>query len=241
MSLRKQTMKHAKNFLIIFLILCFVLITNADHIAYANEAKRVYSKNREKIGQVALTFDDGPHPRYTQAILEILEEYHITATFFVIGVNATLYPEALLAISEAGCEIGNHTFTHENLRNASSEDISNEISKCESAICDRVNNSKKLFRPPQGAYSKILEDTVASKGYDIILWSIDTEDWAHTPPKEIVSRVLSSLNDGDIILMHDYISGKNTTCEALKILIPEILKRGYEFVTVSELISGESA
>lgn len=234
-------MKNTKKLLIIFLILCFVLAANADHIAYANETRRVYSKNREKIGQVALTFDDGPHPRYTQAILEILKEYHITATFFVIGVNATLYPEALLAISEAGCEIGNHTFTHENLRNASCENISAEISKCESAICDRVNNPSRLFRPPQGACSKMLEDTVSSKGYDIILWSIDTEDWAHTPAEKIASNVLSSLNDGDIILMHDYISGKNTTCEALKILIPEILKRGYEFVTVSELISGESA
>ena len=234
-------MKNAKKLFIMFLICCFILATNADHIAYANETKRVYSKNREKIGQVALTFDDGPHPRYTKAILDILEEYHITATFFVIGVNATLYPEALLAISESGCEIGNHTFTHENLRNASSESISNEITKCETAIYDHVKSVTKLFRPPQGAYSKTLEDTVSAKGYDIILWSIDTEDWAHTPSDEIVSRVLSSLRDGDIILMHDYISGKNTTCEALKILIPEILKRGYEFVTVSELISGESA
>ena len=234
-------MKNSKKLLIIFLICCFVLVTNADHIAYANETKRVYSKNREKIGQVALTFDDGPHPRYTKAILDILEEYHITATFFVIGVNATLYPEALLAISDAGCEIGNHTFTHENLRNASSEHISNEISKCEAAVGNYVKNEKKLFRPPQGAYTKVLEATASSKGYDIILWSIDTEDWAHTAPDKIAENVLSSLSDGDIILMHDYTSGKNTTCDALKILIPEILKRGYEFVTVSELISGESS
>ena len=229
-------MKNTKKLLIIFLILCFVFATNADHIAYANETRRVYSKNREKIGQVALTFDDGPHPRYTQAILEILKEYHITATFFVIGVNATLYPEALLAISEAGCEIGNHTFTHENLRNASCENISAEISKCESAICDRVNNTSRLFRPPQGACSKMLEDTVSSKGYDIILWSIDTEDWAHTPAEKIASNVLSSLNDGDIILMHDYVAGDSPTCRALEIFIPELISRGYEFVTVSELI-----
>jgi peptidoglycan/xylan/chitin deacetylase (PgdA/CDA1 family) len=77
-----------------------------------------------------------------------------------------------------------------------------------------------------------------SYGYDVILWSIDTEDWAHTPPEVISNRVLSSLKDGDIILMHDYTAGNNTTCKALKILIPEILNRGYEFVTVSELISG---
>lgn len=234
-------MKKQKKFLILFLVFCFVFITNADNAVYANEARRVYSRNREKIGKVALTFDDGPHPRYTQDILDILGEYNITATFFVIGVNATLYPDALLAISNSGCEIGNHTFTHENLSNASSADISNELSKCESAIKDRANISTKLFRPPQGSCTKTLEATASSKGYDIILWSIDTEDWAHTPPEKIVSNVLSSLSNGDIILMHDYISGKNTTCDALKILIPEILKRGYEFVTVSELISGEFA
>ncbi len=240
MSLRKNKMKKSKKFLTIFLVLCLVFITNSNSIAYANEARRVYSKNREKIGQVALTFDDGPHPRYTQAILDILEEYHITATFFVIGVNATLYPEALLAISDAGCEIGNHTFTHENLRTSSYDEISDELLKCEEAIVGRVKTVTKLFRPPQGACTKKVEDIAASKGYDIILWSIDTEDWAHTPADKIAANVLSSLSNGDIILMHDYISGKNTTCEALKILIPEILKRGYEFVTVSELISGES-
>jgi peptidoglycan/xylan/chitin deacetylase (PgdA/CDA1 family) len=240
MSLRKNNMKNSKKILIILLIVCLVFVTNSNSIIYANEARRVYSKNREKIGQVALTFDDGPHPRYTQAILDILEEYHITATFFIIGVNATLYPEALLAISKAGCEIGNHTFTHENLKNASPDEVSKELLKCENAIGDRINTVTKLFRPPQGACTKMVEDIAASKGYDVILWSIDTEDWAHTPPEKIAENVLSSLSNGDIILMHDYISGKNTTCDALKILIPEILKRGYEFVTVSELISGES-
>lgn len=231
-------MKKSKRIFIIFLSLCFSFVTLfAPHI-YANETHHVYSKNREKTGKVALTFDDGPHPRYTRAILDILEEYHITATFFVIGVNATLYPEALSEILNAECEIGNHSFTHKDLKDATSDEILNELLKCESAVREQVNINTRLFRPPRGFRTEILDETVMSYGYDIILWSIDTEDWAHTPSDMIVKKVLSSLKDGDIILMHDYTSGKNTTCEALKILIPEILKRGYEFVTVSELISG---
>lgn len=234
-------MKRLKMKSALFLAISIVLTNCIISVTSANEARRVYSKNREKIGQVALTFDDGPHPKYTQDILDILEEYHITATFFVIGVNATLYPDALSAISESGCEIGNHTFTHENLRSSCCDDIKKELSQCEAAINERINVETKIFRPPQGAYTKALEDTAESMGYDIILWSIDTEDWAHTPADKIAQNVLNSLNNGDIILMHDYISGKNTTCEALRILIPEILKRGYEFVTVSELINGEPA
>lgn len=234
--MKKQISKR-----VIFLVISVILISCIVITPSANDVRKVYSKNRNKIGQVALTFDDGPHPRYTRDILNILEEYHITATFFVIGVNATLYPEALDDIVTSGCEIGNHTFTHENLRSYCGNDIKKELYECEAAINERVKIKTKLFRPPQGAYTKVLENIAESMGYDIILWSIDTMDWAHTPANNIVDNVLKSLSNGDIILMHDYVSGKNTTCEALRILIPEILKRGYEFVTVSELISGESA
>jgi peptidoglycan/xylan/chitin deacetylase (PgdA/CDA1 family) len=197
---------------------------------------KVYSKKRDKAGKVALTFDDGPHPRYTPQIISILKEYDITATFFIIGTNAILYPEALDVISEYGCEIGNHTFSHENLLNKTQADVIKELSECENAVSSKNNTLSKIFRPPQGAYTQEVEAAAASLGYSIILWSIDTEDWAHTPSSVIVDKVLSSLEDGDIILMHDYTSGKNTTCDALRILIPAILKRGYEFVTVSELI-----
>ncbi len=230
--------KLKRNF-IMLLSLCFSFATIFAPRIYASETHHVYSKNREKTGKIAITFDDGTHPRYTKEILDILEEYNIKATFFVIGVNATLYPEALSDIFKSGCEIGNHTFTHKDLKNATSNEILNELLKCEAAIKERVDIKTRLFRPPRGFRTETLDNAVMSYGYDVILWSIDTEDWAHTPPEVISNRVLSSLKDGDIILMHDYTSGNNTTCKALKILIPEILKRGYEFVTVSELISGE--
>ena len=201
----------------------------------------VLSKNSEKTKKVALTFDDGPHPRYTPEILSILAEYGITATFFVIGINALHYPEALDAIVASGCEIGNHTYSHNNLRYASREQVEQEITDCQNEIMSRTGRIPTLFRPPEGRFNCYLEDVAASEGFHIILWSIDTLDWAHTPPKEIVQRVLSQLDHGDIILMHDYTSGKNTTCDALRILIPALLDRGYEFVSVSQLISGDAS
>lgn len=219
------------------IIICGMLLIIPIHSEIPT--KRVYSKNREKTKQVALTFDDGPHPRYTKDILKILDEYHIKATFFVIGVNAKNYPEAMEAIASSECEIGNHTFSHLNLKNMSVEEIKNELSKCEEEINQNSKKCSKLLRPPQGAFDIALENISSELGYDIILWSIDTMDWAHTPAQSIVDKTLKNLKDGDIILMHDYVSGENTTCEALKNLIPAILQRGYEFVTVSELINGE--
>ena len=210
-------------------------------IQAAPQSNLVISKNSAKTKKVALTFDDGPHPRYTHEVLEILKEYHVTATFFVIGINASRYPEALAELAESGCEIGNHTYSHSNIRYASKEQVEREILGCQSEIADRIGKTPTLFRPPEGRFNQYLEEAVACMDYRIILWSIDTRDWAHTPSNVIVQEVLKQLDHGDIILMHDYISGKNTTCDALRILIPAIQKMGYEFVSVSELISGDDS
>ena len=116
---------------VITVLLCCICTLQ---ISSANDIKKVYYKNGEKTKQIALTFDDGPHPRYTPQIINILKEYNVTATFFVIGVNATLYSDALNEIVKYGCEIGNHTFTHKNLKSSSKQDVIEELSKCEKSI-----------------------------------------------------------------------------------------------------------
>lgn len=203
------------------------------------EDTNVFMKNSSAKGKVALTFDDGPHPRYTPAILEILEEYGIKATFFVIGRNVENYPEAFESLLASGCEIGNHTYTHGNVGRMSGEEISLELEKTELAISRIAQFRPYLFRPPEGACGSEIERVSRERGYEIVLWSIDTLDWAHTPSERIAGKVLSNVGDGDIILMHDYVSCVNTTLGALRIIIPELLARGYEFVTVSELIGEE--
>ena len=200
------------------------------------ESKNVFRANRAAAGKVALTFDDGPHPRYTHAILEVLREYGVTATFFVIGVNVENYPAAFEEIVESGCEIGNHTYSHKNVTAMSESEIERELDMTEQAIMKHTSKKPTLFRPPQGAYDARVEKITQGREYDIILWSIDTLDWAHTPADKISASVVSSLDKGDIILMHDYTSHGNSAPEALRVIIPRLLELGYEFVTVSELI-----
>lgn len=205
----------------------------------ASATVKVYRKSLGSAKRIALTFDDGPHPRLTPKILEILDEYGIKATFFVIGQNVENYPEAMKLLAESGCEIGNHTYSHKNIRTMSEGQIEFEISKCNELLLKEFGVIPSIVRPPQGVYNSNLQRVSNSANCNIILWSIDTRDWAHTNPWEISKKVLGSVSNGDIILMHDYVAGFSPTCDALRLIIPELLERGYEFVTVSELIKDE--
>ncbi len=229
-----------KKLIIFFLLLGLSFGVLSQPIYAQPPSGLVFSKNSSKTKKVALTFDDGPHPRYTHEILEILKEYDVTATFFVVGINAMRYPDAFAELAESNCEIGNHTYSHSNIRYAERGKIEREILECQNEIAKQSGKQPTLFRPPEGRFNQYLEETAACMNYRIILWSIDTKDWAHTPSDIIVHNVLNQLDHGDIILMHDYISGQNTTCDALRMLIPAIQSKGYEFVSVSELISGDA-
>ena len=223
----------------IITVILAVLLLNSAVLVVNAESKNVFWKNSSAVKKVALTFDDGPHPRYTHSILQILREYGVTATFFVIGINVENYPDTFLELAESDCEIGNHTYSHKNLSEMNAEEINLELTMTEQVISKYSDIKPTLFRPPQGAFSQRVEAVASSLGYDIILWSIDTMDWAHNPPDRILLDVIEGLDDGDIILMHDYVSQTNTTCEALRRIIPKMLELGYEFVTVSELIGEE--
>ena len=225
-------MKRAIGFIICISLLLTVFVIGAG----AENGGRVYCRNISKEKKVALTFDDGPHPRFTKEILEILDEYGVTATFFIIGINAENYPEALSLIVDSGCEIGNHTYSHVRVDKMSDGELCEEILHCENVLYSMTGKKPQLFRPPQGRVPDNLLSVSDSLGYDVILWSIDTLDWSHNPSANICAAVKENLAGGDIILMHDYVSGENTTCEALRRIIPDLLSQGYTFVTVSELI-----
>ena len=202
------------------------VVTNTD----------IYKNNKNNENKIALTFDDGPHPRQTPEILDILDEYGIKATFFVIGVNVKNYPEAFQETIRRGHEIGNHTYSHPHLSGADYNTLKNEIDKCESAISLLSDYKPKLFRPPEGWIDSDVKTLSAQYDYNVILWNIDTKDWAHTSPDKIVKYVTDNVKPGDIILMHDYIGKNSPTAEALRGFIPVLLERGYQFVVVSELI-----
>ena len=189
--------------------------------------------------RIALTFDDGPHPALTREIMGILRENGVTATFFLVGENAEWFPEIVREEAEAGFELGNHTRTHANLREADYPTICREIDEGERSVWENFEYRTRLLRPPGGCLSDDVIRAAKERDYTLVCWSVDTRDWAHTPTEIIVKNVLESAEGGDILLFHDYISGDSPTPAALRILIPELKRRGFRFVTVSELIEGE--
>ncbi len=196
----------------------------------------VIYNNKNNSNKIALTFDDGPHPKQTLEILDILDEYGIKATFFVVGVNAENYSQALIEVARRGHEIGNHTYYHSAVSKVDYNSLKEEIEGCESRIFELTDRKTKLFRPPEGLIDTSIRTLAKSLDYKVILWDIDTRDWAHTSPQDISRHVVSNIKSGDIILMHDYIGKNSPTAEALRLFIPKLIDMGYKFVVISELI-----
>lgn len=195
------------------------------------------SKNSEN--KIALTFDDGPHPRQTRQILDVLDEYGIKATFFVVGVNADNYSEALDEVVSRGHEIANHTYSHKTVHQLDYDSLKREIEACESKIFEKTSIKTRLMRPPEGMIDTSVTRIARELDYKVILWDIDTRDWAHTSPEAICKHVTDKVQSGDIILMHDYIGKNSPTVKALRLFIPKLLDMGYKFVVVSELIEND--
>ncbi len=220
-----------KALIVILLLSVLVIPVRADdNVIYS------WHSNEKKI---ALTFDDGPHPELTREILDILDEYGVKATFFVIGENAGWYPELVAEEYNRGHEIGNHTFDHGDMKKLTTDQIKAEIESTENAVYENIEYRTKFFRPPGGLIGNSVLSAASDEDYRIVCWSVDTRDWAHTPVDKIVENVLTNTGEGDIILFHDYISGDSPTPAALRKIIPELLSRGYTFVTISELVNSD--
>ena len=187
---------------------------------------------------VALTFDDGPHPKYTAEILDILAEYGVHATFFVIGQNAKEHPDLVRRELSEGHEVGNHTEHHYHTGQIGIGTLRRDMEACEQALFEITGKRPTLFRPPEGVDNTAIRQTCEDMGYRMILWCVDTRDWAHNPVGNIVANVEHNTVNGSIILMHDWIAEKSPTPAALRRLIPMLQASGYEFVTVSQLLAG---
>lgn len=212
------------------------LATQSTTLPSSDGKDMIFYFKRNDNMEIALTFDDGPHPRYTPQILDILDEYGIKATFFMIGENIKYYPNAAREVLSRGHEIGNHTYHHKTLKPLCDNDILQEVESCEHELSGLGAPHTLLLRPPEGSMNEQVRRVVGDLDYRIILWDLDTKDWAHTPPQEISRHILSDIEAGDIILMHDFIGHNSPTPEALRLFIPELLSRGYKFVTVSQLL-----
>jgi peptidoglycan/xylan/chitin deacetylase (PgdA/CDA1 family) len=186
---------------------------------------------------IAMTFDDGPHATLTPKLLDILKARNIKATFFVIGKNAAEYPDILKRISAEGHEIANHSWSHPDLAKLPQDTMRSEISRTQDAITNTIARPVTLLRPPYGALSAAQRHYVHdSYGYRIILWDVDPLDWRRPGAAVVSERILKGVKPGSIILSHDIHPG---TIEAMPATLDALLARGFQFVTVSELIKME--
>ncbi|HZX21279.1 MAG TPA: polysaccharide deacetylase family protein [Clostridia bacterium] len=187
---------------------------------------------------VALTFDDGPESELTPQILDILDDYDIKATFFVIGQSAARYTDVLKDINDRGHEIGNHSWSHKYLPKISKSSKESEILKTEQLLIDVLGDHTSIFRPPYGAVKAQDKQLIDSLGYKIVNWSVDTRDWAGTSGEQMMKYVKQQLKPGGIILMHN--SGNTKTVKNMMNILPTMIdwirEQGYEFVTVTEIL-----
>lgn len=177
---------------------------------------------------VALTYDDGPS-QYTPEILSVLRQYGSVATFFVVGNRVSGYADTVRSAYDMGCEIGNHTYSHQVLTKVGVPTIQSQIGATNSAVQNITGTSPIVMRPPGGGHNPTVRSAV---GMPVILWSIDTLDWKTRNAASTQAAVLNKVRDGDIVLMHDLYS---QTAAASRAIIPELVRRGYQLVTVSEL------
>lgn len=190
--------------------------------------------------KIALTFDDGPDPRYTEDVLDVLKEYDVPATFYVMGSRAVAYPEITKRIQNEGHIIGNHTYFHPNLvEEGDIPTLEREVRRTEDALNEIINYRTTMFRPPYGFLYNELVEKLAEMEYSVIGWSVDSLDWQEDPPGIIAANVLGNVHPGAIILMHDgadWDGDRTNTIESLRQIIPTLQEQGYEFVTVPELL-----
>lgn len=177
---------------------------------------------------VALTFDDGPSI-YTEEILNTLKKYNSNATFFVLGNKIDNYSNIIIKMYENGNEIGNHSYNHRWLTKLSTDEQKEQINKTQEIIKKYTGYTPIYMRPTYGSINKKLRENI---NLEVVLWSVDTKDWKYKNIDTIVNNALTNVKDGSIILMHDT---HERTSEAVKKLVPKLIEKGYQLVTISEL------
>jgi len=188
------------------------------------------AENPEDEKKIAITFDDGPHPQFTQQLLDGLRERGVHATFFVTGEHAELHPEIIKRMQEEGHLIGNHTYSHMQLTSSNREKFKDELIKTNEIIKEITGEEVQYVRPPYGSWDRSFEKEL---NMFPVLWNVDPLDWCSSNVGCIVEKIVSKAGENDIILMHDYYDTSVTA--ALK-AIDELMEEGYTFVTVEEIL-----
>ena len=194
------------------------------------QAEKQAVQQVSEVKKVALTFDDGPHYAYTKILLDGLKERDVVATFFVTGEHAALHPDLVKRMHDEGHLVGNHTYSHMQLRHDNREEYKEELILTNEVLKEIIGEEIIFVRPPYGSWDKKFEEEL---NMIPVLWTVDPLDWCSGNVQCIVQNTICDVEENDIILMHDYFETSVTA--ALKI-VDKLLKEGFAFVTVEEIL-----
>ena len=197
------------------------------------QALPIYCVDRGEERVAAITINAGDGDEDTRAILDVLDRYHVKATFFFVGSWVRRYPESLLNIAERGHELGNHSDTHPDMTKLSVQAMQTEIRALDQIIEEATGIRPTLFRTPSGAYNALVVQTARAMGHEAIQWDVDSLDWKGYGAADIESRVLRGIKPGSIVLLH--INGKGVVA-ALEAILARLTADGWHLVPVGALL-----
>ncbi|RMH68285.1 MAG: chitooligosaccharide deacetylase [Gemmatimonadetes bacterium] len=222
-----------------------IALTGAASVSYPRRLafdlffpKSTFFHGNRRSPEIAITFDDGPHPIYTPAILDILNQFGIKGTFFMTGLNTELYPEIARQVYAGGHDIGNHSYSHPKLPFCSTTRIKRELHQTDLILRETLGIIPTLFRPPYGFRDWRVLRQAQQMGYTSIFWDITTYDWERPGVEKIVERTVPTRN-GSILLFHDGRGDRSQTVKAIEIVIDRLLKKGYTFRTIGQLLQNQ--
>lgn len=202
---------------------------------HSGNSKVSWSRGTSAGKYIALTFDDGPVTSNTTRVLNMLKKRNIKATFYVLGPRVKNNPTLMRRMVAEGHEVGNHTWTHGKLTNMSDSMVRSELKRTENAIIAATGVKPRTMRPPYGALLTRQRNMIFNEfGYPTILWDVDPQDWKKPGLSVIRNRIVSKTKAGSIVLLHDLHS---SSVDAVPSTVDALLRKGYKFVTVSQLIA----
>ncbi|MFT8313588.1 MAG: polysaccharide deacetylase family protein [Clostridium sp.] len=223
--------------LFIFCIVVYVILPN---LYYRKFSKKIIKKVSSKEKVVALTFDDGPDPRYTLDLLDVLKQNNVKCTFFVLAEKAQKYPEIIKRIEEEGHYIGLHSLKHINAIFRSPNKIEEDFLKS-IKIMNELGLEIKFFRPPWGMFNPVTFYYAKINNLKVVLWSIHAMDWSRWVTVDYIkNKLINNVKSGDIVLLHDGRGAQQSplkTINALKFALPYLKSNGYRFVMINEIFS----
>jgi peptidoglycan-N-acetylglucosamine deacetylase len=186
--------------------------------------------------EVAITFDDGPDPRYTAAILDILRDHQAPATFFCVGMNAAAHPDLVARAADEGHELANHTWSHAFLPDLTRAEVLRQIDETNAAIARVTGRQPTLMRPPYGARTPAALEWLAEHGMTMVTWDVDGGDWARPGPDAIARATVEVAEAGSVVLMHDAGGDRSQTVAALPALLAGLQDRGLRPVPLERVL-----